>query len=86
MSRFQALTNAVLDAELDRLRARLGLEPNQKAELLREMAAIAGWVARQAELGRTIKRAATAKASRWCIRPWSDCEPRWSGRSARGWR
>ena len=55
MSRFQALTNAVLDAELDRLRARLGLEPNQKAELLREMAAIAGWVARQAELGRTIE-------------------------------
>ncbi len=55
MSRFQALTNAVLDAELDRLRTRLGLEPNQKAELLREMAAIAGWVARQAELGRTIE-------------------------------
>lgn len=55
MSRFQALTNAVLDAELDRLRARLGLEPNQKAELLREMAVIAGWVARQAELGRTIE-------------------------------
>lgn len=55
MSRFQALTNAVLDAELDRLRERLGLEPNQKAELLREMAAIAGWVARQAELGRTIE-------------------------------
>ena len=55
MSRFQALTNAVLDTELDRLRARLGLEPNQKAELLREMAAIAGWVARQAELGRTIE-------------------------------
>ena len=48
MSRFQALTNAVLDAELDRLRVRLGLEPNQKAELLREMAAIAGWVARLA--------------------------------------
>lgn len=55
MSRFQALTNAVLDAELEQLRARLGLEPNQKAELLREMAAIAGWVARQAELGRTIE-------------------------------
>ena len=55
MSRFQALTNAVLDAELDQLRVRLGLEPNQKAELLREIAAIAGWVARQAELGRTIE-------------------------------
>ena len=48
MSRFQALTNTVLDAELDRLRERLGLAPNQKAELLREMAAITGWVAHQA--------------------------------------
>jgi hypothetical protein len=55
MSRFQALTNAVLDAELDLLRERLGLESNQKAELLREMAALAGWVARQAEQGRTIE-------------------------------
>jgi hypothetical protein len=43
MSRFQALTNPVLDAELDLLRERLALEPNQKAELLREVAAIAGW-------------------------------------------
>ena len=80
MSRFQALTSAVLDAELDRLRARLGLDPNQKAELLREMAIIADWVARQAEFGRTIE------ARRWCIRPWSDCESRWSGRWACGWR
>ena len=55
MSRFQALTNTVLYAELDRLRERLGLAPNQKAELLREMAAITGWVARQAEQGRTIQ-------------------------------
>ena len=55
MSRFQALTNAVLDAELDQLRVRLGLEPNQKAELLREMAAIASWVVRQTEIGRTIE-------------------------------
>ncbi|WP_437969155.1 hypothetical protein WMF04_07630 [Sorangium sp. So ce260] len=31
MSRFQALTNSVLDAELEMLRERLGLEPNQKA-------------------------------------------------------
>ena len=56
MSRFQALTNAVLDTELDRLRARLGLEPNQKAELLREMAAIAGWVARLALSDAEIRR------------------------------
>ena len=55
MSRFQALTNPVLDAELDLLRERLALEPNQKAELLREVAAIAGWVVRQAEQGRVIE-------------------------------
>ncbi len=46
----------MLDAELDRLRARLGLEPNQKAELLREMAAIAGWVARLALSDAEIRR------------------------------
>lgn len=55
MARFQALTNAVLEAELDQLRERFGLGPNQKADLLREMAAIAGWVARQAEEGRIIE-------------------------------
>ena len=55
MSRFQALTNVVLDTELDLLRQRLGLASNQKAELLREIAAIAGWVMRQAEQGRTIE-------------------------------
>jgi hypothetical protein len=55
MARFQALTNTVLDTELDLLRERFGLEPNQKADLLREMALIAGWVARQAQQGRTIE-------------------------------
>ena len=55
MARFQALTNAVLEAELDRLRERFGLGLNQKADLLREMAAIAGWVARQAAEGRVIE-------------------------------
>ncbi|EXJ16440.1 hypothetical protein [Imhoffiella purpurea] len=55
MARFQALTNAVLEAELDLLRERFGLGPNQKADLLREMAAIAGWAARQAEEGRVIE-------------------------------
>jgi len=55
MARFQALTNAVLETDLDLLRTRFGLEPNQKADLLREMAAIAGWVARQAEQGRIIE-------------------------------
>ncbi len=55
MSRFQALTNPVLDAELDLLRELLALAPNQKAELLREVAAIAGWVVRQAKQGRAIE-------------------------------
>lgn len=55
MSRFQALTNSVLDAELEMLRERLGLKPNQKADLLREVAALAGWVVRQAEQGRAIE-------------------------------
>lgn len=54
MSRFQAQTNAVLEQELDDLRERLGLRENQKADLLREIAALASWVVRQAEAGRTI--------------------------------
>jgi hypothetical protein len=55
MSRFQALTNSVLDAELEMLRERLGLEPSQRAELLREVAALAGWVVRQAEQGNSVE-------------------------------
>ena len=55
MSRFQALTNVVLDDELRMLQERLGLDPNQKAELLREVAALAGWVVRQAAQGRTVE-------------------------------
>ena len=55
MPRFQALTNNVLDAELEMLRDRLGLEPSQKADLLREVAVLAAWVVRQAEQGRTIE-------------------------------
>lgn len=55
MARFQALTNNVLDAELEMLRDRLGLDPNQKAELLREVASLAAWVVRQAEQGRSIE-------------------------------
>ena len=43
MTRFQALTNAVLDQELEMLREHLGLAPGQKAELLREVAALAAW-------------------------------------------
>jgi len=55
MSRFQAQTNAVLDEELEELRERLGLRPNQKADLLRELTALAAWVIRQADAGRTVK-------------------------------
>ena len=55
MSRFQALTNSVLDQELESLRQSLGLEPSQRAELLREIAALAAWVVRQAASGRAIQ-------------------------------
>ena len=55
MSRFQAQTNAVLDQELEELRERLGLRPNQKADLLRELTALAAWVIRQADAGRTVE-------------------------------
>lgn len=55
MSRFQALTNSVLDQELEMLRQRLGLAPNQKADLLREVASLASWVVRQVEQGRTVE-------------------------------
>jgi uncharacterized protein (DUF1778 family) len=55
MARFQAQTNAVLDQELQDLRERLDLRAGQKADLLREIAALAAWVVRQAEAGRTIE-------------------------------
>ncbi|MEZ5584026.1 MAG: hypothetical protein R3F37_15955 [Candidatus Competibacteraceae bacterium] len=72
-SRFQALTNTVLDTELDLLRKRLGLAPNQKAELLREMAALAGWVTHQAEQGRTIEARRDGEIEPLCIRRWNGC-------------
>lgn len=55
VSRFQAQTTAILDEELSDLRKRLGLRENQKADLLREIAALASWVVRQAEAGRRIE-------------------------------
>lgn len=55
MSRFQAMTNPVLDEELEDLRLRLGLRPDQKADLLRELTTLASWVVRQAEEGRRIE-------------------------------
>ncbi len=49
------LTNRVVDDELDSVRRKLGLAPSQKAELLREVAALASWVVGQAERGRSIE-------------------------------
>jgi hypothetical protein len=43
VARFQALTNAVLDEELEHLREEMGLRENQKAELLRELAMVTAW-------------------------------------------
>ena len=55
MARFQAQTNSVLEDELDEVRERLGLEEHQKAELLRELAALASWLIEQAAAGREIQ-------------------------------
>ncbi|MBI2377582.1 MAG: hypothetical protein HYV07_26510 [Deltaproteobacteria bacterium] len=54
MSRFQAQTTAVLDHELEDLRRSLGLRDNQKADLLRELTALAAWVVRQTKEGRAV--------------------------------
>ena len=54
MARFQAQTNAVLERGLDEVREAMGLEPAQKADLLREMTVITAWVLRQAQAGRDI--------------------------------
>ncbi len=55
MTRFQALTNAVLDAELDRIRDAMGLRDNQKAELLRELTLVTAWVVEQLRAGRVVE-------------------------------
>lgn len=55
MARFQATTTALLDDELDALRREMGLRENQKAELLRELAAMAAWLIDQARAGRIIE-------------------------------
>lgn len=55
MARFQALTNAVVDAQLEQLREELGLAKSQKADLLKEMASITGWALSQARAGRAIE-------------------------------
>lgn len=55
MTRFQAQTNAVVDEELETLRRRLGLRSNQRADLLRELAALASWIVGQSEKGRVVE-------------------------------
>ena len=55
MARFQALTNPVLDLELETLRQEMGLRDNQKAELLREITTLASWVIAQARAGRVVE-------------------------------
>jgi len=54
MAHFLAETNTALERVLDELRARLGLEAHQEADLLRKLAALASWVIQQAEAGRQI--------------------------------
>jgi len=54
MSRFQAQANAILSEELEELRHFLGLRSHQKADLLRELTALASWVVHQAIEGRTV--------------------------------
>jgi len=54
VSRFQAKTSALLDAELEGIQRELGLRTHQKAELLRELTALAAWVVRQTAEGRTV--------------------------------
>jgi hypothetical protein len=55
MSRFQAQTNAIVDQNLEELSSLLGLRANQKADLLRELTAIASWVVDHASKGRNIE-------------------------------
>lgn len=59
MSRFQAQTNSVLELELNQIQAKLGLRHNQKADLLRELAAITSWVIRQSTDGRIVQAKGT---------------------------
>jgi len=61
MARFQALTTAVLDDELEELREALDLKSSQKADLLREVTALASWVVRQAAKGRVVEARAEGR-------------------------
>lgn len=54
MARFQAQTDTALGEELEKLRRCLSLRSNQKADLLRELTALASWVVHQAIEGRAI--------------------------------
>jgi hypothetical protein len=54
MARFQAQINPVLEDELRALQEQMALRPNQRADLLREISALASWVVHQAAEGRVI--------------------------------
>ena len=54
MARFQAQINPVLEDELHALQEQMALRPNQRADLLREISALASWVVHQAAEGRVI--------------------------------
>lgn len=54
MARFQAKTNAATETSLESLQKQLNMRENQKADLLREVTALAQWVVSQAALGRTL--------------------------------
>lgn len=78
MSRFQAQTSTVLDEELELLREEMGLREHQKAELLREMAAIASWVFTQARAGRVVEARGpdgTERLHHAALRPRRGLEP-----------
>ncbi len=51
MSRFQAQIDPPTEEELEFLRQRLGLQKNQKANLLREITTLASWCVRLASEG-----------------------------------
>lgn len=69
MSRFQALTNPMLDAELQAIREGLGLRENQKLELLRELSSLATWVLAQHRAGRQVVASGPEGASELLSHP-----------------
>ena len=54
MARFQAQINPVLEDELSMLQEQMALRPNQRADLLREISALAAWIVQQEAEGRRV--------------------------------